>query len=152
MAPAPESFVLAPCTVDDVEGMVQVYLSSFFGSGEPLVYLVLPRDQIGEQEMTRWLRRRFTGYFSKREIHVFKITHVETGKLVAFARWAYPHVLTEEEQREKAAAREKEEKEKAEGRNSNWPVGANLELVDAKFGTLGKLLDKYVRPDDMYGE
>lgn len=36
--------------------------------------------------------------------------------------------------------------------DSEWPEGANIELVEAKFGGLETFREKYIREDDMYGK
>ncbi|KAE8441846.1 hypothetical protein EG329_004247 [Mollisiaceae sp. DMI_Dod_QoI] len=146
---APETFTLSTCTVSDVPDMINVHLrafsSDYFGS------FVFPREAISDEEMHRWLVSRFTALFSKREVHTFKITEDSTGRMAAFLRWTFPHVLTEEEEKEREKQKVDREKQKAEtGHDPNWPVGANLEICDEKFGGLDRLQEKYVDKKETY--
>jgi hypothetical protein len=102
--------------------------------------------------MHRWITDRFTKFLSKREIRVFKISDVNTGKVVAFCKWSFPITLTEEEKVERQREKEENEKERKEGRDSMWPIGANLEICDMKFGALGRMAEKYVVKEQMFGE
>jgi hypothetical protein len=58
--------------------------------------------------------------------------------MAAWMRCAFPHALTEEEKE-----RRKLEKEEREKRDGQWPKGANMEVIAAKFGSLVKLKEKY---------
>lgn len=142
MVPIQQDFVLSPCTVDDVEDLIKVQSSAFaddyFGN------FTFPKT-IPEDVMVKWLRDRFTKMLSKPDTRFFKITEVSSGKMAAWARWIFPHTFSEEEKLER-------EREKAKGKSSEWPQGANLEVCDAKFGGLERLKDKYVDPTDTYGE
>ena len=147
---APEAFVLSPCTAIDVPALADVYLTAF--ASNPFNHYTFPRSTIGEEEMYRWLMDRFTKLFLKREIHVFKISEVNTGRVVAFCRWSFPISLTEEEKAEREREKKEVEEERKEGRDSTWPTGANIEICDLKFGALGRMTENYVVKEDMYGE
>lgn len=147
---APESFTLSECTVADVPGMIQVYNTSF--ASDYMNQYTFPRSAIGDDEINRWLSTRFTNLFSKREVRTFKITEEHSGKLVAFLRWAFPHVLTDEEKAERAKEKAEREKMREEtGKDPNWPMGANLEVCDEKFGGLERFKEKYVDETETYG-
>lgn len=144
MVPIRQDFVLSPCTVDDVEDMINVHYNAFkddyFGS------FSFPKT-IPEDVMRKWKTERFTKTLSKPEIRNFKITEVSTGKMAAWARWTFPYTFSEKEKLEK----EREEEAKPKG-YTEWPPGANLEICDAKFGALERLKNKYVDPETMYSE
>ncbi|KAF8867113.1 hypothetical protein BDZ45DRAFT_609269 [Acephala macrosclerotiorum] len=143
------TFALSECAVSDVPSMVEVYLGAF--STDYFGQFVFPRPQIPDSEMHRWLTTRFTSLFSKREIHTFKITDNETGKMAAFLRWTFPHELTEEERREREEEKREKERVKAEtGHDPTWPKGANLEICGEKFGGLDRLQEKYVNKKETY--
>jgi hypothetical protein len=142
-------FSLSPCTPEDVEGMVQVYLSAF--ASDHFARASFP-PSIPASELHRWLTARFLGQFKKREMHTFKVVHNESGSLAAFLRWQFPHVLTEAEKAEREVEKKFREAEKKEGRDPAWPVGANLAVCDAKFGQLDVNKEKYVDGETMYGK
>jgi GNAT superfamily N-acetyltransferase len=142
---APESFILSACTPADIPAMVNVNLSAF--ANDPLSKLAMPREIIGETELRRWMSQFLAAFFAKPEVHFFKVTETSTGNLAAWMRCAYPHLLSEEESQKRKA--EKEQKVKA---GSFWPKGANLEVIDAKFGTLGLLKEKYCDDSETYCE
>lgn len=56
--------------------------------------------------------------------------------------------MLSEEEREKR----KEEKERKLRDRNFWPKGANLEVIEATFGTLAKLTQKYVNDAETYCE
>ncbi|KAH7330166.1 hypothetical protein BKA65DRAFT_52964 [Rhexocercosporidium sp. MPI-PUGE-AT-0058] len=146
---ANDQFVLSPCTVADVPGMIKVYLSAF--ASDPFSAFTFPRDKISDEEMNRWLTERFTKTLTqKREMHTFKILDTSTNTLCAFLRSSYPHVLMAEEK----ATREREQKarseERKQGRDPMWPVGSNLEVCDGKFGGLDALRERFVDNAEMY--
>ncbi|KAL8813998.1 MAG: hypothetical protein Q9223_006745 [Gallowayella weberi] len=71
-----------------------------------------------------------------------KIVDTETGKLVAFAKWNYPHSLTPEQQAEK---------DKLDlGRS--YPPGTNIQLYEEFFGRLDTLRKKYWQEGKNYCE
>ncbi|CZT50304.1 uncharacterized protein RSE6_11261 [Rhynchosporium secalis] len=148
---ANERYVLSPVTVDDIPGMIEVYLSSF--ASDAFSAYTFPRDQISEEEMNRWLTRRFTRMLDRREMHTLKIidTSTPTNTQVAFFRYSSPHELTTSEK----AARETEKQERDEviqrtGRDPTWPLGANVEICDGKFGGLDRMREKFVDEKEMY--
>lgn len=70
----------------------------------------------------------------------FLFPDVEGRKLVAFAKWKYPYILTPEEQAEK---------DKLDlGRN--YPPGTNEKLYEQFFGRLDALRKKYLDEESDY--
>jgi hypothetical protein len=140
----PEDFILSPCTVDDIPSMIRIYEAAFatdyFGS------FIFPRT-IPTAKKHAWLRTRFLKQFAKPEIRCFKITEARTGIMAAWIRWGYPHVLTPEQEME----RQNDKDRMAREGGSEWPEGANLELVELKFGSLDRFREKFVKWDDTYG-
>jgi len=141
----PENFILSPCTPADIPEMIKVYLDAF--ANDVLGNFAFPRAVIGETEMRRWMTAFLTSHFAKPEMHSYKMTERNTGNMAAWMRCAFPHALTEEEK--KKGKQENEEREKRDGQ---WPKGANLEVVGAKFGTLMNLKEKYCNDAETYCE
>lgn len=169
-------FIVNPCTPSDLEGMVAVYLHAFTGTHVNKV--VFPRAACSEEDQASWLRARFSRLLTsmKPEMHLFKITDQETGKLAAWSRWGYPiSYLTEEQRKTWEAERAKEKKkgrvenvedegkalQEAEGTRNEaislldasmkkWPAGANEEAGESYFGTLDQMRDIHVRWEDDY--
>lgn len=123
--------------------MVSIYLTAF--ATNPFSILSFP-PSIPDTEMTRWLTSRFSSMFAKREIKAFKMTHVPTGQLAAFIRWTWPTILTPAEKEDRKREKAFRDAEKKEGRDPVWPVGANLQLCDEKFGQL------YAKREQFMGE
>jgi hypothetical protein len=141
----PENFILSPCTPADIPEMIKVYLDAF--ANDVLGNFAFPRAVIGETEMRRWMTAFLTSHFAKPEMHSYKMTERNTGNMAAWMRCAFPHALTEEEKKKR-----KQEKEEREKRDGQWPKGANLEVVGAKFGTLMNLKEKYCDDAETYCE
>lgn len=53
---------------------------------------------------------------------------------------------------EKADKHREKEREKLEGKRSEWPEGANLEVCDLKFGALDRIRNRNVDWENTYGE
>jgi len=140
---APENFILSPCTPADIPEMIEVYLNAF--AGDVLGNFTFPREEIGETEMRRWMTAFLTSHFAKPEMHSYKMTETNTGIMAAWMRCAFPHSLTEEEKEK----RKLQEQERAK-RDGQWPRGANLEVIGAKFGMLMKLKEKYCNDLETY--
>jgi len=140
---APENFTLSNCTPDDVPSMVEVSLRAF--ANDPLNQITLPREVIGEAELRRWTTQFLHSLFDKPEIHFYKVTETTTGTLAAWIRCAFPHVLNEEESQKRKKEKDAKLKDK-----SFWPKGANFDGIDAKFGTLGQLKEKYCDDTQTY--
>ncbi|CZR60970.1 uncharacterized protein PAC_10866 [Phialocephala subalpina] len=144
-----QTFTLSECTISDVPDIIDVYLAAF--STDYFGQFLFPRHKISDQEMLRWLTSRFSSLFSKREVHTFKITDNETGKMAAFLRWTFPHELTEKERLERdEEKKEKERVKKETGHDPTWPVGANLEICGEKFGELERMMERYVDKKETY--
>lgn len=139
-----ELFPLTQCTPADIPEMHKIWQSAF--SKNPVHYLMFPKTIDPDEELA-WYLKRASGQISRPEIKVLKITDVKTGKLVAFARWQFPHVKKPEEKKEE----EKTEEEKKEEQKSEWPRGTNVALCDEKFGGLDRWRETYVDPESTYG-
>lgn len=87
-----------------------------------------------------------------RENRHFKLIDNETGKIVAYSRWQFPHKLTEEEKSERKREEEELDRAHREGRKLKYPKGANVELADEFFGALDGMQEKYIDAENMYGE
>lgn len=128
--------------------MIDVYLSAFrndyFGS------FCFLSEIVTDDERRRWLRARFLRFMSRPENRNFKVTEVSTGKIVAWARWYFPYKFSEEEKLERDREEQEKERARAEGTLQEWPLGANVELCNFKFGELARLMKKYVDLEDMY--
>ncbi|PMD55927.1 acyl-CoA N-acyltransferase [Hyaloscypha bicolor E] len=140
---APENFILSTCTPADIPAMVELNLSAF--ANDPLSNITMPREMIGEAELRRWMSQFIASFFEKPEVHFFKITETHTGSLAAWMRCAFPHVLSEEESEKRKAEKEQKVKDK-----SFWPKGANLDVINVKFGTLGQLKEYYCNDSETY--
>ncbi|KAH8783989.1 hypothetical protein BGZ57DRAFT_220448 [Hyaloscypha finlandica] len=140
---APENFILSTCTQADIPAMVELNLSAF--ANDPLSNITMPREMIGEAELRRWMSQFIASFFEKPEVHFFKITETHTGNLAAWMRCAFPHVLSEEESEKRKAEKERKVKDK-----SFWPKGANLDVINVKFGTLGQLKENYCNDSETY--
>lgn len=84
-------------------------------------------------------------------MHTFKILDTSTDKLCAFLRWSYPHTLTASEKTIRETEAKARSEERKQGRDPMWPVGANLDVCDGKFGGLDVLREKFVDDKEMYG-
>jgi len=127
--------------------MVNVYERAF--QNDYLSSFTFPKNAIPTSVKRRWLHNRFLTSLSKPEIRNFKVVDTETGNIAAWSRWGFPHALNEEEKAEKDR---KKEREKLEGKKSEWPEGANLELCDLKFGALDRMRNQNVDWENTYGE
>lgn len=150
LAMARDDFVLAPCSPEDIEDMIDIYFRAFhddyFGS------YCFPAAKIPRDEWRRWLQRRFLNAMSRPENRTFKVTEAHTGKMAAWARWSFPYKFSEEEKAEREREEQEKEKAKAEGTLQEYPPGANLEACEIKFGELSRLIKKHVNLEDMYSE
>ena len=140
---APENFTLSSCLPDDVPEMVEVSLRAF--AKDPLNAITLPREIIGEAELRSWTTQFLHSFFDKPEIHFYKMTETNTGTLAAWIRCAFPHVLDEQESQKRKKEKDAKLKDK-----SFWPKGANFDVIEAKFGTLGQLKEKYCDDTQTY--
>ena len=147
---APPDFVLSPCTLDDLDDLIRVYEAAF--RNDYFSIYTFPPDRITKEAKHRWLRDRFIDKVAQPDLRHFKITDVSTGSMAAWVRWGYPHVFTEEEKAEKARQKEEKEQLKVEGKASDWPEGAIIEVCEAKFGALHESLEKNVDLGNMYGK
>ena len=147
---ARQDFVLAPCVPEDVEEMIDINLRAFkddyFGN------FTFPDAKIAPDERRRWMRARILRTMAKPENRNFKVTEVSTGRIGAWARWYFPYRFSAEEKAEREREEQDKEKARAEGTLQEWPLGANVEACDAKFGELGRLMKKHVDLEDMYGK
>ena len=141
----PENLVLSSCTLDDLPAIITVHRDAF--ADDPISKYAFPREAIGETEQVRWMTEFLTGHFRKPEMAFYKIIETNTGNLVAWVRCQVPHVLSEEESKKR-----QEEKERKLKEGNFWPKGANLEVIEATFGKLAKLTQKYVNDAETYCE
>ena len=135
---APDTFTLLPCTPEDVESMIQIYLSAF--ENDYFSSFTFP-STIDPAVKHRWLRERFLGTFKKPELRNFKVVETSTGKMAAWARWGFPDGKKEEDA----------EKEKDFDPNE-WPEGANLDVCEIKFGGLHRRRDELCKGGETYSE
>ncbi|KAF4627896.1 hypothetical protein G7Y89_g10253 [Cudoniella acicularis] len=140
------NFILSPATTADIPHIIPVYLSAF--STDHFSQYTFPRDLITPSEWVRWLTSRYTNRFAQPELRHFKVTETATGNVCAFIRWRFPHQFSEEEKLKKKEEKEEMERLKAEGKDDKWPVGANLEACDGKFGGLDKIQERFCTDDD----
>ncbi|EHL02404.1 hypothetical protein M7I_1479 [Glarea lozoyensis 74030] len=147
MAPPPE-YTLSPAYLSDIPAMLPVYHSAF--TDDPLSSYTFPRSRIAPEEFTRWLTTRFTMLFHRPETRYFKVE--KDGELVALARWSFPYRLSEEEKAKRASDKEeKKKRDEREGRDTDWPVGANDECCREKFGGIGRAFERFVEDrEDVY--
>jgi hypothetical protein len=147
---ARQDFVLAHCVPEDIEEMIDVNLRAFkddyFGN------FTFPDAEIRTEERRRWLRARFLRTMATPENRNFKVTEVSTGRIVAWARWYFPYTFSAEEKAEREREEQEREKARADGTLQKWPIGANVEACDVKFGELDRLMKKHVDLEDMYGK
>jgi hypothetical protein len=147
--PQPQ-YTLLEATIDDIPAMIPVYHSAF--AHDLLSNFTFPRNQITPEEWTRWLTMRFTTLALRPETRHFKIVD-QTGELVAFCRWSFPYRLSvEEKAKREEEKRAKEARDREEGRDTAWPIGANRECCDEKFGSMSRAFETLVHdPEDVYG-
>ncbi|KAH8594314.1 hypothetical protein B0O99DRAFT_625576 [Bisporella sp. PMI_857] len=127
-----ENFAISLCTHNDLLEMVRVYQAAWIN--DLFNNACFPSEKIDpySEEKYEWIKERQTLAMAKPENRTFKITDLETGRIAAWSRWCYPHVLSPEEK----AAREAEEQRKKDSGWSEWPPGANHEICSAKFGAI----------------
>ncbi|KAH8808234.1 acyl-CoA N-acyltransferase [Xylogone sp. PMI_703] len=138
-------FTLSPCTLDDIESMIHVYQAAF--ASNHFSNLTFPPATVAPASKAAWLRKRFLKYFAQPEIRNFKLVEDSTGRLVAWTRWAFPHVFSEQEKEER---RREAEQKAALPSNERWPEGSNYEACELKFGGLDVYRQKYVDGENMY--
>jgi hypothetical protein len=133
--------------------MIPIYNSAF--QSDPLSLYCFPRRRIPPSEFTRWLTERFTMLYHRPETHYFGISD-ENGVMVAMARWSFPYVKSAEEKKAREEEKKvKEERDNKEGRDTTWPIGADKECCDEKFGGIGRAFEELVlegEREDIYGE
>ncbi|TVY46115.1 hypothetical protein LSUB1_G000045 [Lachnellula subtilissima] len=143
-------FILSPCTPEDVPEMVATYLSAF--EHDYLSKYCLPTSTITPEEKLRWLNARFLKLFSSPEVRAFKITDANNGnRQAAFSRWMFPYVFSEEEKRVREEdKKERERKRKEDGIDVKWPLGADLEVCDLKFGPMDSCRESSINAEETY--
>lgn len=144
-------FQISPCTVADLDSMVDIYHSAF-GNTYLNSFLFPPSPEL-DIALTAWLKQRFGKLLSQPqpELHHLKITDVVTGKVVAWSRWGYPFTLTNEEREKREAQKARDERDNAEGKTRRFPAGANEDVCRAFFGALDQMRQKYIKWDEDYG-
>lgn len=82
LAPA---FTLSHCTAADTDAIIEVYYEAF---------LIDPRNTFwwspDKNAMRKWMDRRIRRKMDDPNVRHFKVTDVQSGDLVAFARWDIP--------------------------------------------------------------
>jgi hypothetical protein len=140
MAAATANYTVADCAeAADLAGMIAVYEAAF--RDNYFTSLIFPPTTDPESKK-QWASARFRKAFGQPELHLFEAVEAATGKLVAWTKWTFPHVVSEEEQSKKREA----------GEVKVWPEGANTDACEAKFGGLDRFREKFVKADDMYRE
>jgi len=147
MESTPE-FQVHSITPADLPSMISIYISAF--SLEYVNSYAMPPATCTPARKTRWLHDRFSGFFSKPELHMYKVVESGTGKTVAWSRWCFPYTLTAEEREERRREKEQEERDVLEGRRTEYPEGANVEVCKALFGGLRVMREKYMDPSQHY--
>ena len=71
---------------------------------------------------------------------------------MAFARWTFPYVFSEEDKKAREEEKKERERKKKEGIDEKWPKGANLEVCDLKFGPIDSCREKTVNEEETYGK
>jgi len=139
-------FYYSPCTPADLDGITSVYLRAF--ADEELFTMWMPKSI---EARASWAKARFTKQVSMPEIHMFKMTEGSPeGKIVAWARWAFPHTLSREEEEKRKQDKEREERDIAEGKTSRWPVGAVVEPIEKYFDAVDVMRKKHADNSSMY--
>ncbi|KAK2589774.1 hypothetical protein QQS21_012545 [Conoideocrella luteorostrata] len=112
---------LEDATVEDIPGIVDVYLAAF--TDRFTAHLFPDRT-----DLPRWLADDYKKDMTTNHLtRFYKVTDVSVGKIVAFAQWEIP-----DRQAVPAGTAIK-----AKGKK-DWPEGANAEFCDWFFGTLAK--------------
>jgi len=144
----PPEFQIHPVTAADLPSIISIYIRAF--SAEHMNSFAMPAATCTPERKARWLLARFSGFFSKPELHMYKAVESATDKTVAWSRWCFPYTLTEEEREERRRQLEQEERDVLEGRRTKYPEGANVEICKALFGGLDEMRQKYVDPSQTY--
>lgn len=79
------AFVMSRCTPADVNAIAEVYYEGFLS--DPRNTFWWPPEK---EDMIAWNRRRVRHKMADRTTRHFKITDVQSGDVVAFARWDIP--------------------------------------------------------------
>lgn len=89
--------------------------------------------------------------YDRPETHYFVIK--KDSEIVALARWSFPYRQSEEEKGKRARMKEEKlKKDEIEGRDTDWPIGANQECCSEKFGGIGRAFEAAVKDkEDVYG-
>lgn len=160
------SYKLHPITPQDIPTLYPIYNLAF--SSTPFQLATFPPSAISPSAMENWFQTRFQKMLSKPEVHAFKIIYTPSTsttspdssgptnpkeEIVAFGRYSFPYTPTPPEKVLREVEKEKKRQEKEAGiPDPSWPNGVNLELVEAKFGGLDGMREKYVDSEKDYGE
>ncbi len=145
-------FQLLPCTPSDLDAMVDVYLRAF--ATNTLNQVLFPTPACYYSAPTRsFFRARFERAFTQghAELHLFKLVEVASARLVAWARWGYPFVMTDLERRRRDAQKASLEVESREAGPAGFPEGSNPEAFGVFLQAMEVMREKYVRCDEDYG-
>lgn len=138
------SFVILPASVADLAEIIVIYHAAF--KQDRIIGNLMPNVPLDEKKAHdhEWYKRSFdTSHLNG--MRFYKAVD-ETGKMVGYAKWQYPHTLT---------VGEKEEKRKlddAENEGLRLPKGTDTELHKAFFDPLHEKRKKYVKTESDYCE
>jgi hypothetical protein len=129
--PGTMEFKLENATVDDIPGIVDVYLAAFT---DRFTAHLFPDFS----DLPRWLTADYHQQMTAKPLtHFYKVTDVTVNKVVGFAQWDFP-----QPQVASTTTKTKSKKE--------WPKGANAEFCEWFFGTLADKRAEYMGDKPYY--
>jgi hypothetical protein len=144
-------FQLSPCTISDLDAMVDVYLKAF--NNTFMNQILFPTHSHSPDPIRTWLYSRFKKHVTRGhpEMKFFKATEIATGRLAALARFGCTIKLTEEEQARRDEEKALDEKEREEaGTSVRFPEGATVEACEWYFGILDLMRENHMKSDQDY--
>jgi hypothetical protein len=83
-------FVISHCVLEDVDNIERIYYDAFKEDPGNSHWWSPSRES-----MVKWMRQRVLKKMADNQVRHFKITDVQSGDLVAFARWDIPESSTD---------------------------------------------------------
>ena len=139
-------FSILDATPEDAAAFADLYVRAF--EGDNINSYWVPPTDVPYSVLIPWLESRLKRLMRFPELHSTKLVDTATGKIVAAARWSYPHVLGDEEEAKRDAVA-------TTGfgiAQTTWPLGENEELRKLYWGSLDDMEAKYVKKESMYGK
>jgi hypothetical protein len=144
-------FEVSSATKADIFDMIRVYNTTFLPMPiQRVCFPKCPGDAVADAAKDAWLTDVYAELLSRPGIRTLKVTEVATGKLVAWARWGYPAMLTVGEVGEAGEAEEAEEEEIAKEKKFTVCEGVNQDAAMSYLGLLDQVRKKYYIENQHY--